>query len=90
TERIRNLNQIPDDDSSRTWLKDDIPRLKRREELLTSAIRFAVTSGIVIAILLLLGFVFAFLGFRHEPGAGVLFIISLCLLTISLFRFLQD
>lgn len=90
TDRIRNLNQIPDDDASRRWLRDDIPRLERREKLLTSAIRFAVTGGIVITILLLVGFVFAFLGFRHEPGAGALFILSLCLLTISLFRFLQD
>lgn len=90
TDRIRNLNQISDNDAARRWLKDDIPRLKRREQLLTSAIWFAVTAGIAISILLLVGFVFAFLGFRHEPGAGALFIVSLCLLTASLFRFLQD
>jgi len=32
----------------------------------------------------------AFLGYRHEPGAAVLFIASLCFLAGSLFRFLQD
>lgn len=90
TDRIRTLNQIPDDNAASLWLKDDIPRLKRRERLLTSAIRFAATAGMSITILLLVGFVSAFLGLRHEPGAGALFVLSLCLLTGSLFRFLQD
>jgi ABC-type spermidine/putrescine transport system permease subunit I len=90
TDRIRNLNQIADGDSTRTWLKADIARLKRREILLNQSLQLAVTSAIGIAILLLIGFVVAFLGYRHEPGAGVLFIVSLCLLVGSLFRFLQD
>jgi membrane-bound ClpP family serine protease len=90
TDRIRNLNQIADGDSTRTWLKADIARLKRREILLNQSLQLAVTSAIGIAILLLIGFVAAFLGYRHEPGAGVLFIVSLCLLVGSLFRFLQD
>jgi hypothetical protein len=90
TDRIRNLNQITEDNIARLWLKDDIPRLKRREKLLTSAIWFAVTAGIFITILLLVGFVSAFLGLRHEPGAVALFLLSLCLLTASLFRFLQE
>ena len=90
TDRIRNLNQIADDDTGRKWLKDDIARLKRRETLLNHALFLAVTAGICVTILLLAGFVFAFLGYRHEPGAGVLFIVALCLLMGSLFRFLQE
>ena len=90
TDRIRNLNQIADDDSARGWLKADIARLERREVLLNHALFLGVTGGICITILLLVGFVFAFLGYRHEPGAGALFIVALCLLVGSLFRFLQD
>ena len=89
-DRIRSLNQIADDDTKRKWLKDDIARLKRREILLNHALYLAVIAGFCVTILLLLGFVTSFLGFRHEPGAGALFIVTLCLLGGSLFRFLQD
>ena len=90
TDRIRTINQIADDDTARTWLKDDIARLKRREILLTQSLQLAIIGALGIAILLLVGFVVAFLGYHHELGAGLLFIVSLCLLVGSLFRFLQD
>jgi Protein of unknown function (DUF2721) len=90
TDRIRNLNQITDDDTARIWLKADIARLKRREKLLNHALQLAVACGLCITFLLFVGFVFGFLGYRHEPGAAVLFIVALCLLGGSLIRFLQD
>ena len=83
TDRIRTLNQIADDDTARASLKDDVTRLKRRERLLNNALYLAVTGGICIAIFLLVGFVCAFLGYRHEPGAGIIFIMALCLLVGS-------
>ena len=49
-----------------------------------------MAGGISFLILLLTGFVAAFLGFPDEPGAGFLFIVALCLLAASLVRFLQD
>ena len=90
TGRIRNLNRIDDNDAARKWLKEDVARLKRRLVLLNQALFLTVTAGIGITILLLVGFVVALLGFRHEMGAGVLFIVSLCLLIGALLRFLQD
>jgi hypothetical protein len=90
TDRIRNLNQIADDDTARVWLRADVARLKRREILLNQSLQMAVIGGIGITVLLLVGFVIAFLGYRHEPGAAVLFIGSLCFLVVALFRFLQD
>ncbi|MBZ9655051.1 DUF2721 domain-containing protein [Phyllobacterium lublinensis] len=90
TDRIRAINQIADDDPGRAWLKADIARLKRREALLNQSLQLAVTGAIGIVVLLLFGFIVALLGYRHEFGAGVLFIVSLCLLVGSLFRFLQD
>jgi len=90
TERIRIINRIADDETERTWLREDISRLKRRLILLNQSLFLTVTAGICITILLLAGFVVALLGYRHEPGAGILFILSLCLLVGSLVRFLQD
>ncbi|MBZ9790308.1 DUF2721 domain-containing protein [Rhizobium sp. 3T7] len=90
TERIRNLREIDEGDVSRVWLKQEIGELRRRELLLTSALHMAVLAGIGVTLLLLFGFVIAFLGYRHEPGAAVLFIAALCFLAGSLVRLLQD
>jgi hypothetical protein len=88
--RIRSLNEIADDDTARARLKSDIPRLKRRAELLTGAIRSALGSGICTALLLVMAFVSAFLRLRHEYGVGVLFVVAVVLLGASLFRFAQE
>ncbi|MBP2486368.1 DUF2721 domain-containing protein [Rhizobium leguminosarum] len=90
TGRIRNLREIDESDVARAPLKEGIGELRRRERLLNSALHLAVLAGIGVTLLLLFGFVVAFLGYRHEPGAAVLFIASLCFLAASLFRFLQD
>lgn len=90
TERIRNLREIDEADLVRAKLKQEISELRRRELLLNSALHLAVLAGIGVTLLLLFGFVVAFLGYRHEPGAAVLFIAALCFLAGSLFRFLQD
>lgn len=90
TERIRNLREIDEADLVRAKLKQEIGELRRRELLLNSALHLAVLAGIGVTLLLLFGFVVAFLGYRHEPGAAVLFIAALCFLAGSLFRFLQD
>ncbi|MBB4170059.1 MULTISPECIES: DUF2721 domain-containing protein [unclassified Rhizobium] len=90
TERIRSLREIDEGDVSRVWLKQEIGELRRRELLLNRALHMAVLAGIGVTLLLLFGFVIAFLGYRHEPGAAVLFIAALCFLAGSLVRFLQD
>lgn len=90
TGRIRNLREIDDGDVARAPLKKEIGELRRRERLLISALYLAVLAGGGVTLLLLFGFVVAFLGYRHEPGAAVLFVAALCFLAGSLFRFLQD
>jgi hypothetical protein len=86
-ERIRSLNTIPDDDGPRARLKSDIPRLKRRARLLNTAIYLAVASAICTTLLVILAFASAFIGVRHEPVAGVLFMVALGLLGSALFTF---
>ena len=89
-DRIRNLNDIADDDTTRAHLKSDIPRLRRRAKLLNGATRLALTSGICTALLLVVGFVTAYVGVRHEYGAGALFAVAISLLGAALFRFGQE
>jgi hypothetical protein len=89
TERIRRLREI-DEGDARAWLKKEISQLRRRERLLNNALHLAVLAGIGVTLLLLFGFVIAFVGYRHEPGAAILFMAALCFLAAALFRLLQD
>jgi Protein of unknown function (DUF2721) len=89
-DRIRILNDISDEDVARVRLRSDIPRLKRRAELLNKATYLALGSGICTTLLLILGFGMAFLGFQHEYGVGALFVVAVCLMGASLARFAQE
>jgi Protein of unknown function (DUF2721) len=44
-DRIRSLNEIADGDTARAPLKSDIPRLRRRAQLLNSATRLALPAS---------------------------------------------
>jgi hypothetical protein len=89
-ERIRHLNDIADDEPSRAHLKSDLPRLRRRADLLNNATRFALASGVCTALLLAVGFGSALLGLQHVYGAAILFLSAVLLLGASLFRFGQE
>ncbi len=83
-DRIRMVNGIAADDEARAHLKSDLPRLKRRAKLMNNAIFLAVGSALCTTALVVLAFVTAFLGFRHELGVGLMFVLSLGLLGASL------
>jgi hypothetical protein len=89
-DRIRNLNAIADDDVGRSPLKADLPRLKVRAKLVNQAIYLAVASALCTTLLVVIAFVSAFFGFRHEPGAGSMFIVALALLGASLFQLARE
>jgi hypothetical protein len=89
-DRIRSLNEISDQDTARVHLKADISRLRRRVRLLNSATHLALISGMCTSFLLVLGFLSAFFRLPHEYGAGILFVVALCLLGVSLFKFAQE
>src|SRR6202041_3251233 len=61
-DRIRSLNEIADDDTARAHLKADIPRLRHRARLLNGATHLALPSGMCTALLLVVGFVTAYVG----------------------------
>jgi hypothetical protein len=89
-DRSRSIHGIKDDESERLRLKEDIPRLQVRAKLLHRAISIAVASAIFTTLLIVWGFVAAFLGYRHEVGAALLFIISLSLFTASLLTLARE
>lgn len=89
-DRIRNLNAIPDSDSSRVHLKADLLRLRRCAQLLKSATLLALASGISTSMLLLVAFASAFLRLEHVYGAALLFVVAIIFLAAALFRFAQE
>jgi hypothetical protein len=89
-ERIRNLNDIADDEPSRARLKSDLPRLRRRADLLNNATRLALASGVSTALLLAVGFGSALLHLQHIYGAATLFLVAVILLGAALLRFGQE
>jgi Protein of unknown function (DUF2721) len=82
-DRSQELNAIRDDDA-RTYLKADVPRLKRRAALLNRSVFFSVLSAIGTSLLVIVAFISAFLQVPHEHGVAVLFIVSLGLFVVSL------
>lgn len=89
-DRIRAINAIPDGDAARVHLKGDLPRLIKRARLLNRAVLLAVGSALATTLLLILAFLFALLGFRHEPGAALMFIIALALMGSALFMLARE
>ncbi|MFZ1171414.1 MAG: DUF2721 domain-containing protein [Bradyrhizobium sp.] len=81
------LNAIADNDPTKSRLKTDLPRLLRRAAMINRAIFWAVISSITITLLVIVAFVSAFFGIRHEHGVALLFVISLCAFTVSLIDF---
>ena len=89
-DRIRALNAIADNDQSRSYLKEDLPRLKRRAKLMNDAIYLAVGSAICTTLLVILAFASALFGMRHEPGAAVMFMLALGLMGVSLLTLARE
>lgn len=83
-DRLRALNALPDDGHPLSRIKADIPRLKRRAKLVNTAIHLSVFSGIVAAVLIIVIFATAVLGYNHVWGAAILFMFALALLCAAL------
>lgn len=67
------LNAISGNDTVRSRLKTDIPRLLRRSTIINCAILWAIISSIAITMIMIVAFVNALLHIEHERGVAVLF-----------------
>jgi Protein of unknown function (DUF2721) len=84
------LNGIPPEDTVRSRLKADLPRMMWRATLVNRAILWAVIGSIAVAVLVIVAFASAFFEIQHERGVAVLFMISLGAFTISLIDFARE
>ena len=89
-DRSRAINAIPDEDPIKAQLLATLPVLRLRADLVNRAIYWAVASGIATCLLMIAAFGSAYFGIRHEPGAAILFTLSLGLFTFSLISFARE
>lgn len=83
-DRCQLINGISPDDTSRAYLKQDLPRLRRRASLLNRSLHCAILSAILTALIIIIAFVSALLSFAHEYGAAILFISAMLTFGASL------
>jgi hypothetical protein len=84
------INSIPDEDTVRSRLKGDLPRLMRRAAMMNRAIFWAVVASISVTILVIVAFLTAFFQVSHERGVAIFFLVSLGAFTISLIDFARE
>jgi hypothetical protein len=65
-------------------LRADIPRLKRRAELLNGSILYATVSAIMTALIIIVAFLSAMLRLSHEYGVAIFFVIALAFFLLAL------
>lgn len=83
-ERMRYINDLPPEGHAKSRLKADLPRLRRRVDLLQKSLLYAIGSGVVGAMLIVVAFGAALLHRQHVWGTALLFSLSMVLLCISL------
>lgn len=83
-DRSQFIHGIPESDDGRSFLKADLPRLRRRAEILNRSLFYAVVSAILTALIIIVAFVSAILHLAHEYGVAVLFIAALVTFCASL------
>src|SRR5262249_21958175 len=89
-DRSQVLNKISESDEERSFLKEDIPRLKRRAELLNRSVLYATVSAIVTALLVIVAFISAMLHLAHEYGVAILFVVALAFFLLSLIDLVRE
>jgi hypothetical protein len=89
-DRSQFLHKISDSDQERSYLKKDIPRLKRRAELLNRSVLYATISAIVTALLIIVAFISAMLHLAHEYGVALFFGIALVFFLLALINLARE
>ncbi|HEY8160912.1 MAG TPA: DUF2721 domain-containing protein [Methylocystis sp.] len=88
-DRSRELAELADEDA-RAHRKIELPILRRRAELVHRSIYWGVASCVVTSFLVIIAFSAAFFRFRHEFGAGILFMVAMALFTAALIAFARE
>lgn len=88
--RAIDRSQFLVDDETKAYLKEDIPRLKRRAALLNQAVFYSTVCAIITSLLIIVAFVSAMLGLTHEYGVAILFIAALIFFVLSLVNLARE
>jgi hypothetical protein len=83
-DRSQFIHSILESDRAKSYLKSDMPRLKRRAELLNRSILYATMCAIITALLIIVAFASAMFRLAHEYGVAVLFVVALAFFLLSL------
>lgn len=89
-DRSRAIHDLPENHPRKKKLDASLPQLRLRARILHRAIYWAVGSGVVTCLLMIVGFASAYFGIRHEPGAALLFTVALGLFTAALVSFARE
>lgn len=83
-DRSQFLHGIPDDAGPQSYLKSDIPRLKRRAKLLNRSLLGSIIAAILTALIIIVAFISAMMNVAHEYGVAILFMGALAMFCFSL------
>lgn len=83
-DRSQFIHGIPENDASKSFLKTDLPRLRRRAALLNRSLFCAIVSAILTALIIIVAFISALLQVAHEYGVAILFMAALLMFCVSL------
>jgi len=89
-DRSQFLHNIVDNDSSKSYLKSDIPRLRRRAALLSRSLMCSIVSAILTALIIIVAFISSMFSMAHEYGVAILFVAALALFCLSLFDLARE
>jgi uncharacterized protein DUF2721 len=88
-DRAQFIHGISEADSPRSFLKGDLPRLRRRAVLLNRALFASILSAILTGLIVIVAFISAFFNAAHEYGVAILFVaalVSFCAALVDLAR----
>ena len=83
-DRSQFIHSIAESDASRSCLKADLPRLRRRAALLNRSLLSSVLAAILTSFIIIVAFVSALLHFAHEYGVAILFTAAMLMFCASL------
>ena len=85
-DRIRDLDSRAEEEEAKQYHRAEIANLRSRATMLHNAVRFALASAACTSVIVIIAFLAAFFGWRHEYGVAILFCIALILLAIAVIQ----
>lgn len=83
-DRAQFIHGIAEGDASRSFLKADLPRLRRRAALLSRSLYCAIIAAVLTALIIIVAFISALLNIAHEYGVAILFMLAMLMFCASL------